>query len=79
MAANGGTEWEQGQAVTRMVTAIRQGDQDAMASAMGDYAAALGTRTTNILSSIVAAVMVELHEARAERKDNARILIISSI
>lgn len=65
---SGGVEWEQGQAVTRMVEAIRADDADAMALAMADYAAALGTRTTNILSGIVTTVMLELHELRAVRQ-----------
>lgn len=68
----GGVEWEQGAAVTRMVQALRNNDHETMALAMADYAAALGTRTTNILSGIVATVMLELHEMRAERQGDAR-------
>ena len=69
----GGVEWEQGAAVTGMVEAIRANDPDAMARAMGDYAAALGTRTTNILSGLVTTVLLELQEMRAERLGAARV------
>ena len=72
MTTGGGTEWEQGQAVTRMVQALQTGDHDAMAMAMADYAAALGTRTTSILSGIVATVMLELQQTRIERQTDAR-------
>lgn len=71
---SGGTEWEQGRAVTRMVEALRANDHETMALAMADYAAALGTRTTNILSGIVTTVMLELHEMRAERQTGFRSL-----
>mgnify|MGYP001606339080 CR=1 FL=1 len=70
----GGVEWEQGQAVTRMVQALLIGDHEAMAMAMADYAAALGTRTTSILSGIVATVMLELQQTRLERQTDARII-----
>ena len=69
---SGGVEWEQGAAVTRMVQALRANDHDTMALAMADYAAALGTRTTNILSGIVTTVMLELHAMRDERQFDAR-------
>ncbi len=69
-----GTEWEQGQAVTRMVLALQTGDHEAMALAMADYAAALGTRTTSILSGIVITVMLELQQTRLERQTDARIV-----
>lgn len=68
----GGVEWEQGAAVTRMVDAIRANDADAMALAMGDYAAALGTRNMSILSGIIAPVMLELREMRTERETTMR-------
>ena len=68
----GGVEWEQGQAVTRMVEALQKGDHATMALAMADYAAALGTRTTNILSGIVTTVMLELQQTRLERQTDAR-------
>ncbi len=69
---SGGVEWEQGQAVTRMVQALLTNDHEAMAMAMTDYAAALGTRTTSILSGIVATVMLELQQTRLERRTDAR-------
>ncbi len=69
---SGGVEWEQGQAVTRMVQALKASDYDAMSLAMADYAAALGTRTTNILSGIVSNVLLELQEARLQRQTDAR-------
>ena len=69
---SGGIEWEQGAAVTRMVTALRNNDPDTMALAMADYAAALGTRTTSILSGIVTSVIVELQAMRVERSTDAR-------
>ena len=69
---SGGVEWEQGTAVTRMVQALLIGDHEAMAMAMADYAAALGTRTTSILSGIVATVMLELQEMRLERATTGR-------
>ena len=72
MTTGGGTEWEQGQAVTRMVLALQKGDHETMALAMADYAAALGTRTTNILSGIVTTVMLELQQTRLERQTDAR-------
>ena len=68
----GGVEWEQGAAVTRMVEALQKGDHATMALAMADYAAALGTRTTNILSGIVTTVMLELQQTRIERQSDAR-------
>ena len=68
----GGIEWEQGSAVTGMVEAIRANDPDAMGRSMADYAAALGTRTTSILSGLVAQVLTELHDMRAERSSGAR-------
>lgn len=68
----GGVEWEQGEAVTAMVDAIRANDPDAMAKAMGDYAAALGTRNMSILSSLITPVMVELREMRTERETSMR-------
>ena len=71
---SGGTEWEQGQAVTRMVEALQKGDHATMALAMADYAAALGTRTTSLLSAIVAPVLLELQAARLERETNTRIV-----
>lgn len=71
---SGGVEWEQGQAVTRMVQALIVGDHEAMALAMADYAAALGTRTTNILSGIVTTVLLELQQTRLERQTDARII-----
>ncbi len=45
-----------------------------MALAMADYAAALGTRTTNILSGIVTTVLLELQLTRLERQTDARII-----
>ena len=69
---SGGVEWEQGQAVTRMVQALQDGDHETMALAMADYAAALGTRTTNILSGIVTTVMLELQQTRLERQTDSR-------
>ena len=69
---SGGVEWEQGQAVTRMVQALLKNDPEAMAMAMTDYAAALGTRTTSILSGIVSTVMLELQQTRLERRTDAR-------
>ena len=72
MTTGGGVEWEQGQAVTRMVEALQKGDHATMALAMADYAAALGTRTTNILSGIVTTVMLELQQTRLERQTDAR-------
>ncbi len=71
---SGGVEWEQGQAVTRMVLALQTADHDTMALAMADYAAALGTRTTNILSGIVTTVMLELQQTRLERQTDARMI-----
>ncbi len=71
---SGGIEWEQGQSVTRMVQALLIGDHEAMALAMADYAAALGTRTTSILSGIVTTVMLELQQTRLERQTDARIV-----
>lgn len=71
---SGGIEWEQGTAVTRMVLALQTGDHEAMALAMADYAAALGTRTTSILSGIVTTVMLELQQTRLERQTDARIV-----
>ncbi len=71
---SGGVEWEQGQAVTRMVQALIAGDHEAMARSMADYAAALGTRTTNILSGIVTTVLLELQQTRLERQTDARII-----
>jgi len=68
----GGVEWEQGAAVSGMVEAIRANDPDAMARAMADYAAALGTRTTNILSGLVTTVLLEIQDMRAERLSGAR-------
>ena len=65
--SGGGVEWEQGAAVTRMVQALLTNDHETMALAMADYAAALGSRTTNILSGIVTTVMLELQEIRLER------------
>ncbi len=70
--SGGGVEWEQGKAVTRMVQALITNNHEAMALAMSDYAAALGTRTTNILSGIVTTVMLELHEIRLERQVASR-------
>ncbi len=58
----------------RMVLALQTGDHDAMAMAMSDYAAALGTRTTSILSGIVTTVMIELQQTRLERQTDARII-----
>lgn len=69
---SGGVEWEQGEAVTRMVDAIRQNDPDAMALAMADYAAALGTRNMSILSSMITPVMLELRAIREERETTLR-------
>ncbi len=69
---SGGVEWEQGQAVTRMVQALLTNDPEAAGMAMADYAAALGTRTTSILSGIVATVMLELQQTRLERHTDAR-------
>ncbi len=69
---SGGVDWEQGQAVTRMVQALLIGDHEAMALAMSDYAAALGTRTTNILSGIVSTVLLELQQTRFDRQTDAR-------
>lgn len=71
---SGGVEWEQGQSVTRMVDAIRANDPDAMALAMADYAAALGTRNMSILSNIIAPVMIELKAMREERETTMRTL-----
>ena len=71
---SGGIEWEQGQSVTRMVQALLIGDHEAMALAMADYAAALGTRTTSILSGIVTTVMLELQQTRLDRQTDARII-----
>ena len=71
---SGGIEWEQGTAVTRMVLALQTGNYEAMALAMADYAAALGTRTTSILSGIVTTVMLELQQTRLERQTDARIV-----
>ena len=71
---SGGIEWEQGTAVTRMVLALQTGNHEAMALAMADYAAALGTRTTSILSGIVTTVMLELQQTRLERQTDARIV-----
>lgn len=71
---SGGVEWEQGAAVTRMVLALQTGDHATMAIAMADYAAALGTRTTNILSGIVTTVMLELQQTRIDRQTDARII-----
>jgi hypothetical protein len=70
--SSGGVEWEQGAAVTRMVQALLTNDHETMALAMADYAAALGTRTTNILSGIVTTVMLELQEIRLERLTTGR-------
>ena len=69
---SGGVEWEQGQAVTRMVEALRANDPDAMALAMADYAAALGTRSTSVLSAMIAPVMAELKAIREERETTMR-------
>lgn len=69
---SGGVEWEQGQAVTAMVEAIRANDPDAMAKAMGDYAAALGTRNMSIMSNLVAPVLTELKVMREERETAGR-------
>ena len=71
---SGGAEWEQGQSVTRMVQAILANDPEAMALAMADYAAALGTRTTGILSGIVTTVLLELQQTRLDRQTDARII-----
>ena len=68
----GGVEWEQGSAVTRMVEAIKANDPDAMASAMADYAAALGTRNMSILASLITPVMIELRAMREERETTMR-------
>ena len=57
-----------------MVLALQTGDHEAMALAMADYAAALGTRTTSILSGIVTTVMLELQQTRLERQTDARIV-----
>lgn len=71
---SGGVEWEQGQAVTNMVEAIRANDPDAMARAMADYAAALGTRNMSILSNMITPVMLELRAMRDERETTMRII-----
>lgn len=70
----GGVEWEQGQAVTNMVNAIRANDPDAMARAMGDYAAALGTRNMSIMSNMIAPVLTELRAMREERETTMRVI-----
>ena len=68
----GGVEWEQGAAVTAMVEAIKANDPDAMARAMADYAAALGTRNMSILASLITPVMTELRAMREERETTMR-------
>lgn len=69
---SGGVEWEQGSAVTAMVEAIRANDPDAMAMAMADYAAALGTRNMSILASLITPVITELKAMRDERETTMR-------
>src|SRR5512143_3040311 len=69
---SGGVEWEQGEAVRRMVMGIRANDPDEMALAMADYAAALGTRNMSILSSMITPVMLELKAMREERETTMR-------
>ena len=70
----GGVEWEQGNAVSGMVEALKANDPDAMARAMADYAAALGTRTTTILSGLVSTVLLELQTMRVERLADMRVM-----
>ena len=67
-----GVEWGQGAAVTAMVEAIKANDPDAMARAMADYAAALGTRNMSILASLITPVMTELRAMREERETTMR-------
>ena len=69
---SGGVEWEQGAAVSRMVQALLTNDHEMMALAMSDYAAALGTRTTSVLSGIVTTVLLELQQTRMDRQADAR-------
>jgi len=73
MSEKGGADWEQGQAVTRMVTAMRSNDPEAMAIALGDYAAALGTRVTASLGAIAAPLLEEIRGMRIDRATDARI------
>lgn len=72
MSNGGGTEWEQRAAVERMVTAMRESDADAMARALGDYAASLGTRVTSNLGAIAAPLVEEIHGMRIERAADAK-------
>lgn len=71
--SEGGTAWEQGEAVSRMVTAMQHGDADVMAQAMADYAASLGTRVTSSMSAIAGPLLDEMRGMRQDRAIDAKI------
>jgi len=68
----GGLAWEQGRAVTRMVDAMRENDLDGMALALADFAAALGTRTTSALSSMLGPMLIDMRRLRNEYEAETR-------
>lgn len=69
---DGGFAWEQGRALERAVEAMRVGDLDGMAAALADFAAALGTRTTSMLSGMLIPILEQLRALRETRESDIR-------
>ena len=70
--SDGGVLWEQTQALERAIVAMRAGDYDAMALALADFAAALGTRTTSTLSAMLVPILEQLRALHMQRDSDVR-------
>lgn len=61
---DGGADWELGRAATKLVAALHSGDADAIGLALSDHAAAVGSKSTQMIAGLITPILA----GQAEQK-----------
>lgn len=62
----GGADWELGEAARKLTEAMTSGDAAAIEAALRDHAAAVGSKSTQMISALFVPLMTELRETRED-------------